>query len=127
MSEPYHLHIVLLGAPPMNTADDTHWRKKKRDKHRWYDAVAAYCYGKRPRRPLKCARVRITRHTAANREPDFENLTQGGKYLLDGLVRCGVLADDNPEVIGRPEYLWERAPRGRAHVTVEVWEQNAGH
>jgi len=137
----YHLRIDLPGAPRMNTADNRHWRVRQKEKLIWYELVKAAVWaevGKPVCLPFECAvpsgvvwrtlhkaRVRITRCTAANREPDFENLAQGGKHILDGLVRCGVLLDDNPEVIGQPEYKWEKAKRGEAHVVVEVWQSES--
>lgn len=119
----YSLRIELPGAPAMNTADGTHWRKRKRQKDLWIKAtsIAARNAGL-PSEPLRRARVRIVRRTAAPRAPDFENLAQGGKWILDGLVRCGVLEDDHQGVIGQPVYDWERAPRGRKSVVVEVEE-----
>ena len=124
MAEPYHLRLEMLGVPSMNTADNRHWRVRQKEKLRWYVRVRMAAMAARKGWPrLSRARVRITRCTAANRQPDFENLAQGGKFILDGLVKCGVLLDDNPDVIGQPEYRWEKAKRGEAHVIVEVFEE----
>ena len=118
----YELHIRLIGLPPMNTADGANRWARKNDRDCWYRAVSVACTGRLPSSPLGKARVRITRRSASAREPDFENLTQGGKHLLDGLVRCGVLLDDNPDVIGRTDYVWEKAPPKGGNVTIDVWE-----
>lgn len=115
------LDLTLDGLPPMNTADRTHHWSAYRLKRAWEGKVCAavlHELGRWPERPLDRARVTITR--CSTREPDFENLTQGGKFLLDGLVKAGVLADDSPKVIGRPEYLWEAAPRGAGSVRIRV-------
>lgn len=74
----------------------------------------------RPVAPLKRARVSLTR--GSSREPDYEALVVSAKPILDALVRAGVIADDAPRVIGRPEYEWEKAPRERGYVRVTVDE-----
>lgn len=115
------LDLTLDGLPPMNTADRTHHWSAYRLKRAWEGKVCAavlHELGRWPERPLDRARVTITR--CSTREPDFENLAQGGKFLLDGLVKAGVIADDSPKVIGRPTYLWERAPRGGGCVRINV-------
>jgi hypothetical protein len=71
-----------------------------------------------PEKPLDRAMVTITRCSMA--EPDYDNLVQGGKFLLDGLIRAGVIKDDAPSVIGRPDYQWEKAPRGKGCVRIRV-------
>lgn len=43
-----------------------------------------------------------------------------GKALLDGLTECGVIVDDNVNVIGQPNYKWEMAGRGSGFVTVRI-------
>lgn len=114
----YRLDISLPGLPPMNSADATHWRTRRAIRLKWEAAVWHATIGKRPEKPLVQARVTIVRRST--REPDFENLTQGGKFLLDGLVRCRVLADDSPAIIGQPTYLWEKAPPRKGHVSITV-------
>ena len=117
----YHLKLDLPGLPRINTSDNRHWRVRQREKKDWYFLVWIESHRFVPESPLVRAQVRITRHSSS--EPDYENLTQGGKHILDGLVRAGVLADDKPSVIGQPEYRWEKAPPRKGHVTVEVWER----
>ena len=117
----YHLELNIQGLPRVNTSDNRHWRARQRSKNMWYRAVFVESFDRRPSQPLERARVRITRHST--REPDFDNLVQGGKFLLDGLTQCKIILDDKPSVIGQPEYRWEKAPPRKGHVTVEVWER----
>lgn len=117
----YHLCVTVPEAPHMNTADNRNRWVRQREKKRIYDMVAALTLGHRPRKPLAKALVMLTRCTAAGKCPDFDNLVQGGKHIVDGLVKCGVLADDNQDVIGQPEYRWVRGEPNRACVVVEVW------
>lgn len=117
------LAFTLDGLPPMNTADGLHrWSRTKLRKVWESKVIAAVLLELKrwPAKPLERARVTIVR--CSTREPDFENLTQGGKFILDGLVKAGVLADDAPKVIGRPDYQWEPAPRGKGCVRVRVEE-----
>ena len=65
--------------------------------------------------------MEITRFSS--REPDFDALAQGGKFLLDGLVKCGVLEDDRPSVIGQPSYVWSKASPKQGKVRISVYEQ----
>ena len=121
----YRFAFELEGLPPMNTADGMHWRKRNKLKIDWEARVYYAVIHDRPEKPLSKARVSVTR--CSTREPDFENLAQGGKFLLDGLVKAGILEDDCPRVIGQPEYLWEpaRPKHGKVIITVESVDSEA--
>ena len=120
----YSLAFELPGLPPMNTADGMHWRKRHKLKKYWETAVHYAVIGKRPVQPLERARVRVTRCSSS--EPDFENMTQGGKFILDGLVKAGVLIDDKPSVIGQPVYEWRLAKPKHGCVRVSVESVEGG-
>lgn len=117
----YSLKIQLRGLPRLNTSDHIPWRVDQRETQQWCDAVHWHCKGKLPYAPLERARLRFTRHSS--KEPDRgDNLNHSFKHIRDGLVRAGVIVDDKPEVVGDPVYQWEKAPRGKGFVTIEVWE-----
>lgn len=73
---------------------------------------------KRPPKPLERASVRVERHGAGM--PDPESLSTTIKPLLDVLqVRSrrhpyglDIIADDTEKVIGKPEVVQVKAPRG---------------
>lgn len=116
------LELVIPGLPSCNTAAAPHWRTRHAERRMWHALVAATVLaelGRWPEAPLERARVTITR-CSAGPEPDFDNLASGAKFLLDGLVKAGVLKDDRPNCIGQPILLWERAPRGRGSVRISV-------
>jgi len=118
-TNPYHLVIEIAGLPSMNSSGfRNHWARRG-EKHRWYEEVRIAVRGRCPARPLTLAQVEITRHSGSRR-PDYDNLVQGGKFLLDGLVRSGVLSGDNPGVIGVPIYLWAPAKPRCGHVKIKV-------
>lgn len=116
----YTLEFEIKGLPRINTADNVPWRKRQKEKELWYALVSIATRNKRPRLPLRRARLKITRHSA--KRPDFVNLAQGAKFIEDGLVNCEVLADDNPDVVGTPEVPWQYAKRGQGFVSVTVQE-----
>ena len=70
--------------------------------------------------PLKKAKVSFVR--GSSNELDFENNAQSFKPVLDGLVDCGVLSDDSPRVVGKPNYDWEHSPRGKGFIRIRVEE-----
>ncbi len=115
------IDLTIPGLPPTNAADRrSHWAYHKVSKEWQNNTVAAVLesLGRWPEAPLDRALVTITR--CSTTEPDFDGLVAAGKHLLDGLVKAGVLVDDAPKVIGRPTYLWERAPRGAGCVRISV-------
>lgn len=67
------------------------WQYRE-DKKLWQQYIFAYCRP-RPDKPFARAKVTITYYfkTRGRRDPD----NYSGKFILDGLVRCGVLVDDS--------------------------------
>ena len=132
MAEPYHLRLEIPAVPELNSAGYRHWRVRQKERNAWYEWVRwgvlgawAGEYGEWSEYPAPKsgrARLRLTRCTAG-RGPDYDNLVQSFKHIIDGLVKCGLLLDDTPAVIGQPEYRWEKVKRGEAHVIVEVFEE----
>ena len=65
-------------------------------KKEWADFIEVYC---RPKPPYPIARARVTLHyyfkDKRRRDPD----NYSGKFILDGLVKAGILIDDSFAVI----------------------------
>jgi len=105
----------------MNTAHTRrHWSVAHREAKEWHAAVASGMLltgQKRPKKPLQKARGVFVRHSA--KEPDFENLAQSFKPIIDGLVKHGVLEDDAPKNLER-DYQWQKAKRGEGHIEIIV-------
>lgn len=53
-------------------------------------------------------RIELVRYSIGP-EMDYDNLVSTGKLILDAIVRCGILPDDNPTVIAERSYTQERA------------------
>ena len=116
----YRLRLEIPGLPPMNTsATRRHWAVQAREARDTQTLVAALVGKRRPPKPLKRARVTVTR--CSPREPDFENMTLSSKAHIDGLVKARVLVDDNPDVCERV-YRWAKAPRGQGRLVIDVEE-----
>jgi crossover junction endodeoxyribonuclease RusA len=62
------------------------------EKQRWEWLVKA-AVKKKPKKPLKKARVQITYFFPDRRRRDPDNYS--GKFLLDGLTRAGIIEDDS--------------------------------
>lgn len=67
------------------------WQYRE-NKKLWEQYIFAYCRP-RPDKSFERARVTITYYfkTKGRRDPD----NYSGKFILDGLVRCGILVDDS--------------------------------
>jgi Holliday junction resolvase RusA-like endonuclease len=117
----YVLEFELAGLPKMpNQLLGSHWRTRSSHASKWKIRVFAEVYGKRPEAPLSKAKVILTRLSSV--EPDHDGLQGSFKPILDGLVKAGVLEDDKPSVIGRPETIWEKAKPKQGKIRVRVEE-----
>lgn len=68
----------------------THWAKSAAQKQDYTSLVASYC---KRLKPMKRVWLSIHYHEA-NKKRDPDNIAAGKKFLLDGLVQGGVLAND---------------------------------
>lgn len=68
------------------------WSYREQKKN-WEFLIRNATENSRPEKPLKCAQVNITYFFPDKRRRDPDNYS--GKFILDGLVRAGVLADDS--------------------------------
>lgn len=63
------------------------------EKKRCTDQVMLYCLQHRQKRPIKKAAVTICYYFPDRRRRDPDNYS--GKFLLDGLTKAGIIADDS--------------------------------
>lgn len=117
----YKLHITIQGLPKTtNSGGRQHWAVKVKEAQRWVSLVKFHSLGKIPHTPLKKAKLKFIRHSAI--APDFDGIVSSFKHLSDGLVRAGILEDDNMSVTGTPEYKWEKVARGSGFIEIFVEE-----
>lgn len=115
----YKLSVEIPGLPQtVNQLGRKHWALKVKHNRIWEILVRAHAIGNLPDKPLTKAMVTLTRYSS--REPDFDGLTSSFKCILDSLVKCGVLKDDNSKAIGQPAYVWERCGPKDGSIRIEV-------
>jgi len=111
---------------PMLQVGVQQWRVRANNRKLWHkrvlDAVRevslhhpAYTFSKWIKAGIVCTRY-------STREPDQDNLVISFKAIIDGLVQCGVLVEDNNSVILQREYKWEKCKRIDQRVTIVVTE-----
>jgi hypothetical protein len=116
----YKLTLEIPRLPKLQAANGReHWRVRYNEERWWKHQVGWHAMAKGlPRTPLTRARIVCVRRSTT--EPDHDNLAASFKPAIDGLKLCGVIEDDKPAVIGKPEYGWERAKRGQGGVRILV-------
>jgi hypothetical protein len=115
----YVLELKIMGLPKMNNGLlRGHWRAKHGHTKAWKRKVWMACWHLKPPMPLERAKLTFTR--VSSMEPDFDGLVSGFKATIDGLVECGVLANDKQINIGQPVYLWERGKMGKGFIKIKV-------
>ena len=115
----FELTVMIPGLPKLpNTLRMAHWRTRATHTKEWKMYVHYCTYGRRPEKPLEKAKLTFTR--CSTTEPDFDNLAMSFKPVMDGLVECGILVDDNPKIVGRPGYFWEKAKRNHGHIRIKI-------
>lgn len=118
----YTLDLMIPGLPRMGNASGRSrgfWAIDK-ERKRVLAQVAALVGAQRPAKPLETATLVCTR--ASSVQPDADGLVAGFKWVIDGLVKCGVLANDKWKNIAMPEYRWERVKPGSGYLRVLVTE-----
>ena len=121
MAEPYRLELVIAGLPcPTNRQASMHWREKGKHANEWKRMVALTVGARRPKAPLKRAKLTLTRYSSA--APDYDGLVSSFKHAIDGLVACGVLEDDSLAHIGVPQFSWQKASPEKGRITIAVEE-----
>lgn len=137
----YHLDLKIDYLPSMNTAATRrhHMAAGKAAKQMRMVVVGMVGSERRPKEPLRRARIRCERHSFGVREPESENLQMSFKAAIDALTmsyfkkdkrapgggwwiqRADVLIDDTPEVLER-DYKWFPAPKKQGFIRLVVDE-----
>ena len=105
------ISIELPYLPPKEFSRNSraHWTALHRVKNMVYDDVLITLMesGFKKGKPLEQATVTFTFYIPDRRNRDADNLITACKPILDGLVRAGVIEDDNLVTIGVPTYQFE--------------------
>lgn len=95
-----------------------HWAIITKEKNKWHGLVRWYLRHNTPKAPLKKAKLTLTRYSM--RSPDYDGLVGSFKYVLDGLVKAGVIIDDKVSVIGDSKYNWVKAKKVDQRIEVVI-------
>lgn len=89
------MKIVVDRIPPSNNkymGNSHNFNLYRKEKEEWHWLIRA-ALTERPKRPFEKAIVRITYYFPDNRKRDADNYS--GKFILDPLVREGIIEDDS--------------------------------
>jgi len=113
------LQITIKDLPKMpNSLLRKHWAIITKEKNKWHTYVKLSLGINRPKAPLKKAKLTLTRYSM--RAPDYDGLVGSFKYVVDGLVKAGVIVDDKVSVIGDSKYNWVKAKKVDQRIEVVI-------
>lgn len=111
----------ICALPKMTNGGHGSWKTVASSRKRWRSLVGRELHSFRlPHPPWTKGMARLTRYSCV--EPDFDGLVSGFKAIVDALVFYGIMVDDRPSCFNA-QYLWEKCPRGKGKIRIEVWEQ----
>jgi crossover junction endodeoxyribonuclease RusA len=116
------LKLIIRGTPPsLNQWSRMHWAKSARIKKQWENDILYVFLSCKAKGnfPLQKAQVKVTYYFTTNRRRDADNLNL--KFLLDGIVKAGIIKDDSTNVIGQPETAWA-VDKANPRVEIEIME-----
>lgn len=121
------MKLILNDIPPsLNVWSRMHWAKAAKVKKQWeYDIWGASREGRALKEineewPYDKAKIRITFYFKTHARRDIDNMNQ--KFLLDGLVKAGVIKDDSTNVIGQVEII-PAYDKNRPRTEIEVFKE----
>lgn len=115
----YCLEFTIEGLPKtLNSLSHVHWRYQQLEMRKWTKLVTIATLGKTPPKPLAKAKITYKRHSSV--EPDHDNMVGSYKFVQDALIKAGIIINDKPSVIGKPDYFHEYAKPGKGFITVKV-------
>lgn len=104
----YQIELSIPVLPKLQPEGIHHMKVAKYRKD-WHDLVFWHLKTvKRPPTPLSRVAITFTRYS--EQRPDYGNLVNSFKAVLDGLIVHGIITDDNPDVV-EDQYLWSKTRR----------------
>ncbi len=116
----YQLHLKIAGLPL--TANSLMKKSaiylKRAERLKWTHAIHYLSAGKRPKSPLRRAKLKCFRHSSVC--PDFDGLVSSFKFVIDALVTCHIIEDDSMKVVDMPEFKWFKAKKSEGYIDIFV-------
>lgn len=95
----YNLKISVEKLPTsLNITLRSHFFKVNKEKQEWNKLIAYHCSNKKPIDPLQRCQISVTRYSI--RLMDYDGLVGSLKPVIDALIYCGIIIDDNYLVTG---------------------------
>jgi len=114
----YFLKLTIQGLPKtLNAIGRKNYWIKCKEANFWKNEVAN-SVKTLPDNPLEKFTLKLTRHSSS--EPDYDGLVSSFKHIVDGLMFAGVIDNDRLSNTGQWDCQWEKTPRNKGYVTVEV-------
>lgn len=95
-----------------------HWTVISREGKKWNTIVYLVASQFRPKKPFPKVALTLTRFST--REPDRDGLAGSFKYVVDGLVKAGIIVDDKPSIVVECGYFWQQAKQKEQRIEVIV-------
>lgn len=91
--------LRLEGMPMnLNTYRNAHYFQLNKEKQEW-EAIVAVAVNQQEIKPVDRCRIQMDFYFKDKRRHDPDNYACCAKFILDGLVKAGVLEDDNFEYV----------------------------
>lgn len=117
----YRLELFIKQLPSLlNVTMRNHYWSRKKENDYYYSLINHLARYQKPKNPLKCALISLTRYSP--RVPDYDGVVGSFKACVDGLVRCGVLDDDNYNITGPWIVTWQKAKKTEQGIKIIVEE-----
>jgi Holliday junction resolvase RusA-like endonuclease len=108
--------IIINELPPLlNVWQRMHWAKRSKVKEAWIWLL------KQQKPKIHSESVRIIFTRVSTQMADFDNIGGSFKAIGDALTKCGVIQDDNPEIVKTLTLRWEKSNTLKdQHVKIEI-------
>jgi Holliday junction resolvase RusA-like endonuclease len=103
----------------INEGHGSSWRTRYGQANMWMRLIDL-AVKEKPSTPFKKAKLTLIR--ASTRSPDYDGIVYSFKPVIDALKKLNIIEDDSMAHIGKPDYNWECAPRGKGYIHVVVEE-----
>lgn len=115
------IEIILTGLPEgPNVTKTWHWAKKAKKVKQWRVMAAWMASKHRPKTPFSKIELSIIRFSS--QPMDADNAIASCKPLIDGLKDAKIIVDDNPNVIVKIHYEWQKASPKQGQIKLIVEE-----